>query len=38
MPEDLDLLQGSWSITRLEVEGQEMPAVAGHGIALVEQA
>ena len=26
MPKDLDSLQGSWSITALEVEGQPMPA------------
>src|SRR5208283_985983 len=26
MPQDLDLLQGSWSITSLEIEGQELPA------------
>ncbi|HXP63099.1 MAG TPA: TIGR03067 domain-containing protein, partial [Dongiaceae bacterium] len=25
MPSDLDLLQGSWRITALEVEGREMP-------------
>jgi uncharacterized protein (TIGR03067 family) len=26
MPQDLDLLQGSWAITSLEMEGQKMPA------------
>ena len=26
MSEDLDLLQGSWAVTTLEVEGQKMPA------------
>jgi uncharacterized protein (TIGR03067 family) len=26
MREDLDLLQGSWTVTALEVDGQEMPA------------
>ena len=26
MRDDLDLLQGAWSISALEVEGQEMPA------------
>ena len=26
MRQDLDLLQGSWSLTALEVEGQKMPA------------
>jgi uncharacterized protein (TIGR03067 family) len=26
MPQDLDLLQGSWSITSLLMEGQELPA------------
>ena len=34
MPKDLDLLQGFWSVTALEADGQKMPAemVAG-GIA-----
>jgi uncharacterized protein (TIGR03067 family) len=26
MPQDIDLLQGSWSITSLSMEGQELPA------------
>jgi uncharacterized protein (TIGR03067 family) len=26
MPQDIDLLQGSWSITSLLMEGQELPA------------
>ena len=27
MPNDLDLLQGTWSVTALEVDGQKMPTV-----------
>ena len=26
MPQDLDLLQGTWTVTTLEVDGQSMPA------------
>jgi uncharacterized protein (TIGR03067 family) len=26
MPQDIDLLQGSWSITSLSMDGQELPA------------
>ena len=36
MSEDLDLLQGSWVVTTLEVEGQKMPAamLANAGIVI----
>ena len=34
MRQDLDLLQGSWTVIALEVDGQEMPAAPGSGFAL----
>jgi uncharacterized protein (TIGR03067 family) len=35
MPQDIDLLQGSWSIKSLALEGQEMPAAMFSSASMV---
>jgi uncharacterized protein (TIGR03067 family) len=37
MPQDIDLLQGSWSIKSLALEGQEMPAAMFVNASMVVQ-
>jgi hypothetical protein len=37
MPQDIDLVQGSWSIKSLALEGQEMPAAMFANASMVVQ-